>query len=140
MADRILDQCQVCLHTVVTNAIQCDNCDKWTHRHCAGLSIKELTKFSLDCYSFLCSVCRSCFPFDSLNNNELYKELFLKINSCDLQYLNRDVILNTETLGYFQERCSYVTVDDFNTYYEEVPGLAILHLNVRSLVKNFNEL
>ena len=89
MAAQQQDQCPTCQRTVVTSAIQCDLCDKWIHRLCAGLSLKELVHRSSNVFSFLCYHCRSCFPFECLNDDELYRELFLARNQSDLQYLNR---------------------------------------------------
>ena len=90
-------------------------------------------------FSFLC-YCRSCFPFECLNDDELYRELFLARNQSDLQYLNRGLTLSSDNDQAISDNCSYTSIDDFNLYYKEVPGLSILNLNSCSKVKNFNEL
>ena len=121
--------------------IQCDECDKWTHRVCTELSKERFEELGKSSEPFICS--KKCemkvFPFSNLGKNKFFEE------SQERQPTRVDppIIQNENTVEEVIEdepnvECNYIDCDQIHELglVHGTKDLKIYHNNVGSLPKN----
>lgn len=156
--------CTICLtpsrHSINRLTLSCATCDAWTHIKCLGYDDKDHTVFLGD---WFCPICiASTLPFNSIDND-------IDFLSCIFNYsysnnINAGLIKNSEQLElnkrykvsnadidpdkYFYNNLNlgnlYYFAEDFNTLFCDTSvhptSFSIVHINTRSLHKNFASL
>ena len=56
---------------MINDAIECDLCCYWIHRHCAKLKKTDLKILSVSNDYFSCQSCINLFPFNGIDDDEL---------------------------------------------------------------------
>ena len=151
--------CSVCSKSVNKNqkAIQCDQCNSWSHASCNGISKSEYESLVQEdgSISWCCLPCQilnwaNIFPFSFLSRSEL-----LDMNEVDLpsQLTNllpfeiSSRLNNLSNLNYFD--LDENLVHSIDSKYRKVSELSsmkinqtfsLFHVNIRSLTKHFDEL
>ena len=124
--------------------VKCKLSNHFIHSKCAGNIQKSNTSW----------ICKTCyiFLFDNLKNEEL-EDLFTEVNlnssqdGISSQFLNIPQISNClDDIFSCDDNdeidlCKYYSIDDFNELYKSKKiSLSLLHTNIRSLQKNYNNL
>ena len=152
--------CSVCSKSVNKNqkAIQCDQCNSWSHASCNGISKSEYESFVQEDKSIPCYICSPCqimnwaniFPFSFLSRSEL-----LHMNGVDLP----SQLTNLLPLEISSRLNNLPSLNDFDldenlvhsidSKYHKISELSsmktnktlsLFHVNIRSLIKHFDEL
>ena len=115
--------CQVCKKSCKTNqmSICCDVCDSWTHFKCLEITLSQFDDYANNTtLSYFCPSClRENLPIDCQNTPDLCR------------------VLNTE---------GYLSLDNIQKHFDtnniksSDSFLTLLHCNVRSLIKNIDNL
>ena len=153
--------CGVCSKEVVNDAIECDLCCYWIHRHCAKLKKNHMKKLSDSDAYYSCPSCINLFPFNGVDNDELTWLLStLNINENLFYYYKKCNGILLDPFDHNEYKCNewesdkdpdvnfYSNVDIECDYYIEDQfkkqfaknNFSILHLNARSLKANFTEI
>ena len=115
------------------NSILCDVCQKWSHLKCTSLSTDDFFSLASSSFPFYCYKCyKNLFPFHSLGKDDL--NLIFKKKSLD----NIPTTSNTTNCAITTKHVQYITSSEINTHFNN--SLIIIHVNVRSLNKNFDKL
>ena len=153
--------CSVCEKNVNKNqkAIQCSQCQLWSHASCNGIGKSEHKKLideddDVPWHCIPCLVLENSriFPFGFLSKTELCdlmgvdlpSQLDLlpsfeiaskltnlpKLNSCDLENL-------VQTINSSYHKISDLPKANFNSHFH---NFSLFHVNIRSLTKHFDEL
>ena len=151
--------CSVCFKSVNKNqkAIQCDQCNNWSHASCNGISRSEYESLvqedeSIPWYCLPCQILNwaNIFPFSFLSTSEL-----LDINGVDLPsqlsnllpFETSSRLNNLPNLNDFD--LDENLVHSIDSKYRKVSELSsmktnqtfsLFHVNIRSLTKHFDEL
>ena len=158
------NNCPICLKHVRTNSkrVLCSSCKKHVHLKCTKITPVEFNRDYVNVsYDFFCSCClQTIFPFNHIDNEAEYN--FIINNRDDVINFDR---FNNFAMSHFEshfnnlvgsidedENCeeiykpitsSYITESELNPFlnssdYKLDESLAVLHINCRSLSKNFS--
>ena len=118
--------CVGCTKPVKSNqrGLQCTLCSNWVHASCGGISIREYDNPSHNFLDWICSKC--IFSFLPVNAFEKQEEQIGNNSPVNTNVSNTTGILNLSENLVFDEL--------------KQKGLKILHLNVRSLLRNICEI
>ena len=128
--------CTVCQKPVRKNqnSILCDVCQKWSHHKCTSLSTGEFISLASSSFPFYCYKCyKDLFPFHNLVKDDL-NFVFKNQSSDNTSTFNTTNCAITNTSKHVQ----YITAPEINTHFNN--SLIIIHVNARSLNKNFDKL
>ena len=153
--------CGLCNKEVLNDAIECDLCGYWIHRHCAKLKKKELKVLSDSNDYYSCPSCINMFPFNSIDNDELTwlfntlninEELFYYYKKCngilldpfennEYKYNEWDIDMDPDVNFYSNVNidCNYYIEHQFKKQFTN-NNFNVMHLNARSLNTNFSEI
>lgn len=161
--------CVSCSKPVKTNqrAILCDCCGNWVHLTCSKLTISDYQLLENTEEPWWCIECnKSLFPFNHYENDIDFMLTILGVNYND-SYLNPNTHtisnmfinpfqLNTQDqctfseadtedgeIDFQQPECNYTLQNEFNekmTKSTESVSFSALHINTRSILKNYDKL
>ena len=154
---KLLFPCGFCGKDVVTNAIECTLCECWIYKKCANLSVNELRKLSSQ-NGWWCKNCIMLFPFHELNNDEFLLHVNtlgnMYVNNLPHKYMSSNIYEGGESrtdnfefnidpdcnlFNHISKTCKYYSEDNFQTDVNN-NGFSIIHLNARSISKNFSQI
>ena len=127
--------CSLCQKLCKSNqrCICCDICQLWTHFKCTTLSLTEFDILGNSNLTYFCQTCiNATFPFSHISDAELLDEVNLGNQTSQRAHLPVFGSLDTDN--------SYITAHDFYKTYADCNDFLLLHLNIRSLNKNFDKL
>ena len=136
--------------------------ETWIHLKCTSLTLDDYHNLTIDTTPWTCHIClNSIFPFNSLDNDDFYLTFSDMSNDSqtDSYSLNDDSNSSTSSSSFspqdFDSNSEHDFVDpnipfnSFNNsqYYSteqfqkthNIDGFSLLHLNIRSLSKNFDK-
>ena len=126
--------------------IQCDECDKWTHRVCTSLTKEEFIELGNCSKPFICS--NKCemkvFPFSGLGKNKFFEKLnyeYACSEPLDIREREQNVVTDVVEDEPNTE-CNYLDCDEIHELglVHGTRDLTIFHGNVGSLPKNQNKI
>ena len=116
------------------HSIFCVICETWLHLKCTLLSHNDFVSLGTSNEPYYClNCCSTIFPFHALSNDDTVAL------HCDAKIIpnlsSSDADLSTGT-----HTSQYCPVNTFSCMYENSNDFVFLHVNVRSLLKNFEKL
>ena len=158
--------CPICRRSVSDNhrAIECDVCYAWYHLRCTPLSLKEYNHISVTADLWFCTRCRhDIFPFTSITKSELCSMSFNSNTACKctskicmsrldslpcldfaIQMNNSHILNDADPDSNIENKNNfkYYTTHDFHNRLQDFndSSFSVIHCNVRSLQKNFDNL
>ena len=117
-------------------SILCDNCDRWMHLSCTGITCTQFEALGASDDSFFCiECCKIIFPFQDVTSDE-FKMLFTEDSS------KNDIIsaissFISPTNSIFTDQ--YLSINNFKHKYANNDDFLILHINIRSISKNIGK-
>ena len=135
--------CASCKQAVKSNqhGIFCDNCETWIHLKCTSLTLNDYHNLAKDNNPWTCHICLSnIFPFNSLDNDDLYLT-FSDMNKDTQDYQSNvdQVFADPNDPFNLLNSSRYFSPEQF-PYSSNKDGFSLLHLNIRSLQKHFDQL
>ena len=160
--------CNVCIKSISLehhNALQCKNCELWTHKKCNKLNDIDYNLQKSNS-SWFCIVCvDDLFPFSGVTDNELKLinsidyfsnvdevpsdiNLFPTIDNNKLfkqfnDFFTSQALESSEDDNYSSNpiNCKYFNIDDFcSSNFDSKDSFSVFHMNVASLTAHFDEL
>jgi len=113
-------------------SICCDICQMWTHFKCTNLTIHEFDNLGNTDQLYFCQkFTNSIFPFQTISNDRLSEELSAnKTDHC---------CLSLPDVRMLDSKNCYLNAQEFNQKYSNNNDFCIIHINIRSLNKNFEK-
>ena len=124
--------------------IQCDECDKWTHRVCTSLSKEEFNDLGNSSKPFICS--KKCemkvFPFFNLGKNKFSERSEPEYTNGEVAIMQAQNVLKDVAEDEPNPNCNYLDCDEIHELglIHGTKDLTIFHGNVGSLPKNQNKI
>ena len=138
--------CSNCNKTLKINekAILCDLCNHWLHLKCSNLTFSQYISLSTSYAPYYCIRCiEKNFPFTGINNVE-YDTLFHANASGNLHSSEPTKYVRQESnQQLLYENCAsseYINIQSIKSKFSHGNDFCILHVNSRSLNKNFDAL
>lgn len=148
--------CSVCKKEVITDAIECDICNLWTHRVCGKLKKRAFDVLSRSDMHYSCPSCSTLFPYNSvhddeflwLNSNvELNEDVFYYYQNCQnvIPHMQSkpnlpEPKLNMNSVPIMNENCKYLTKEEFDLKQISYSEFSLIHFNARSLNSSFDKI
>ncbi len=147
--------CPVCKKIMMNNhrGIQCDICDFWHHMVCANLDLVAYRRLSKSNEKWYCSLClANILPFMSVDDNALidlccYNSAFesfafkeFSVNELVLKNINRLHLIeggDDDLTPNICSVCNYYDPVNISNNASLSKNVSCIHLNIRSLFKNF---
>ena len=164
----VVDLCAICTKRVrdCQRGIYCELCPHWVHLSCTSLNIMDYNQLSNSNEPWYCHICiGNIFPFNSFTDDTDFLSCIFNMshsenpnsyfvnNSDQFKLLTSAVTDDKDTdpdrnllNNYKNKTCDYYLASEFNTYITQntiscdCEAISVLHVNVRSLNKNFNKL
>ena len=118
--------CGYCVKNVYPRTLyklSCNLCGSMYHTQCANISKNVFKNFSNDQkINWMCSCCTNTFPFNHIEDDEIFLESPLPSNNLDAFHLNSDKLLFNPYELYCDEQ-EMLPNDDYDpdTHYNQTP-------------------
>lgn len=132
--------CNICVKKCGKQSVlKCSNCLKWQHIRCSKLSTQQISVIQKSNMLYTCLVClKNIFPFQQISNVE-FSDMFKSFNFDSSKQIS-DLLNDQPSLDdMMKAECKYRSVNWYKKCLinsKKHQDLSILHLNVRSIVKN----
>ena len=114
-------------------AIQCDNCNYWTHIKCDGIDNSSYEKLKKSFSMYFCKIClESALPFQELNDDQFFL--------CQKGFPNEDVKSTCQLFPSHKINTLFKEINNFNqsNFEDESPSIDCKYYNADEIDNHFN--